>query len=245
LSNEKLSREYEEVELVDDTGRPAGSATVDEAHRAPGQLHRAFSVLLLDPAGRLLLQQRAAVKTRFPLRWANACCGHPRPGDAVTTAGARRLAEEIGIRAVPLTEIGVYVYRATDPVTGRVEHEYDHVLLGRIEADHPVHPDPAEVAALRWVTLGELSAALANDPETYAPWLAGVVGRLTLPNGAGPSLPDAPRVGSVPLVPPAPSSPGVSPAAPLPGVSPTAASSPGMSPAASDSSGARERSGGG
>jgi isopentenyl-diphosphate delta-isomerase len=234
-SSEELSREFEEVELVDDTGRPAGSATVDKAHRAPGQLHRAFSVLLLDPADRLLLQQRAAVKTRFPLRWANACCGHPRPGDAVTTAGARRLAEEIGVRDVALTEIGVYVYRAADPVTGRVEYEYDHVLLGRIEADHPVQPAPAEVAALRWVTPGELAAALADDPETYAPWLAGVIGRLAPPNGAGPSLPDAPPAGSVP---------DASPAAPLRVVSPTEPVS-GVSPAASDFSGARERSGGG
>ena len=63
------------------TGRPIGSATVDEAHQAPGQLHRAFSVFLRDADGRVLLQQRAAAKTRFPLRWANTCCGHPAPGE--------------------------------------------------------------------------------------------------------------------------------------------------------------------
>lgn len=62
------------VELVDPAGRPVGSATVTRAHAPPGRLHRAFSVLLLAPdRHRLLLQQRAAGKTRFPLRWANAC----------------------------------------------------------------------------------------------------------------------------------------------------------------------------
>jgi isopentenyl-diphosphate delta-isomerase len=180
------SRELELVELVDETGRPTGSSTVDQAHREPGRLHRAFSVLLLDPAGRLLLQQRAAVKTRFPLRWANACCGHPRPGEAVTTAGSRRLGEELGVRHLELTEIGVYVYRAGDPVTGQVEHEYDHVLLGRIEADHPVHPDPAEVAALQWVAPDELATALSAEPQTYAPWLAGVIAQLPRTNGNAP-----------------------------------------------------------
>jgi isopentenyl-diphosphate Delta-isomerase len=168
-------RELELVELVDADGRPTGSATVSDAHSQPGQLHRAFSVLLLDPAGQTLLQQRAAVKTRFPLRWANACCGHPKPGEPVTDAAARRLVEELGIGDVALTEIGVYAYRAEDPGTGRVEHEYDHVVVGRIERDAPARPDPAEVAALRWDEPGALRAALERDPDAYAPWLAGVI----------------------------------------------------------------------
>jgi isopentenyl-diphosphate delta-isomerase len=173
-------RELELVELVDRDGRATGTATVLDAHREPGQLHRAFSVLLLDPAGRTLLQQRAAVKTRFPLRWANACCGHPKPGEPVADAAARRMVDELGLSGVPLTEIGVYVYRAADPQTGRVEHEYDHVLLGRIDAATPMRPDPAEVAALHWEQLDSLRSALDSTPETYAPWLAGVVGRLSM-----------------------------------------------------------------
>lgn len=172
-------RELELVELVDAEGRATGSATVADAHREPGQLHRAFSVLLLDPAGRILLQQRAAVKTRFPLRWANACCGHPKPGEPVADAAARRMAEELGLSGVTLTGIGVYLYRAGDPQTGRVEHEYDHVLVGRIDPATPMRPDPAEVAALHWERLDSLRTALDSAPQTYAPWLAGVVARLS------------------------------------------------------------------
>ncbi len=173
-------RELELVELVDAEGRPAGSATVAQAHRDPGLPHRAFSVLLLDPAGRILLQQRAAVKTRFPLRWANACCGHPKPGEPVTEAAARRLAEEIGVSGVTLTEVGVYAYRAADPRTGRVEHEYDHVLLGRIDPETVLHPDPAEVATLHWEQPAVLRTALDSEAEAYAPWLAGVLSRLPM-----------------------------------------------------------------
>lgn len=170
----RTARERELVELVTGAGEAAGTATVAAAHRPPGRLHRAFSVLLLDPAGRLLLQQRAAAKTRFPLRWANACCGHPAPGAEVAAEASRRLAEEVGVRGVPLAELGVYVYRADDPATGRVEHEYDHVLLGHVGADPVLAPDPAEVAALRWVTAPELTGGLAEDRDAYAPWLAGV-----------------------------------------------------------------------
>ncbi|BCB86147.1 isopentenyl-diphosphate Delta-isomerase [Phytohabitans suffuscus] len=168
------------VELVDDAGAPVGQATVGAAHRAPGMAHRAFSVLLADPGGRVLLQRRAAVKTRFPLRWGNACCGHPAPGQPVTEAANVRLGEELGVAPLPLRELGVHVYRAEDPVTGRVEVEYDHVLLGRIDADHPMSPDPAEVAELRWVALDEVRAGIDARPDDYAPWLAGVLAKLNL-----------------------------------------------------------------
>jgi isopentenyl-diphosphate delta-isomerase len=141
-------------------------------------LHRAFSVILVDPDGRLLLQRRSAAKTRFPLRWANACCGHPPPGRIVTDAARDRLAEEIGVRGIELTAVGVHVYRADDPATSRVEHEYDHVLLGRVDARLSLAPDAAEVADLRWLPAVDVPAAVAADPAAYAPWLAGVVATL-------------------------------------------------------------------
>jgi isopentenyl-diphosphate delta-isomerase len=174
------AREAHLVELVDPTGRPIGSSTVDEAHRAPGRLHRAFSVVLVDDSGRILLQQRAAVKTRFALRWANACCGHPRPAESVTVAAARRLAEELGIPAVPLTEVGIHVYQALDPATGRVEYEYDHVLFGRLDPATPVHPDPDEVATVTWVSPASLATELSVHEDRFAPWLGGVVDTFSL-----------------------------------------------------------------
>ncbi|NLU77853.1 isopentenyl-diphosphate Delta-isomerase [Micromonospora sp. HNM0581] len=188
------SRESHLVELVDDTGRPVGEATVAAAHQPPGQLHRAFSVLLVAPDGRLLLQRRAAAKTRFPMRWANSCCGHPRPGETLTEAANRRLSEELGAGPVSLREIGVYVYRAEDPATGRVEVEYDHVLCGEFHTDGPLRPEPTEVAELRWVEPAQLAAALHRDPDAYAPWLGGVLDRLLQPSEAPrPPAADAPE----------------------------------------------------
>ncbi|MFJ8578994.1 isopentenyl-diphosphate Delta-isomerase [Micromonospora sp. NPDC093277] len=225
------SREAHLVELVDDAGQAIGADTVASAHQPPGRLHRAFSVLLVDPDGRILLQQRAAVKTRFPLRWANSCCGHPLPGQPLAEAANRRLAEELGVAPVDLTEVGVHLYQAEDPTTGRVEFEYDHVLRADVPADLPTRPDPAEIATLRWVDPHELAADLDVTPQAYAPWLSGVVDRLlrpTAPTADGPGANSAgPTAGGT-----------------APGAAGGAASSGGAVLSGGPADGAPERSGG-
>ncbi|BCJ43778.1 isopentenyl-diphosphate Delta-isomerase [Actinoplanes ianthinogenes] len=168
-------RETHLVEVVDHDGQAVGTMTVADAHQEPGKLHRAFSVFLQDAQGRVLLQQRAAVKTRFPLRWANSCCGHPGPGESVTEAAGRRLSEELSVRDIALTELGTYTYWAADMVTSRVEFEYDHVLVGHLPDGVVPVPDPDEVAELRWVSPLALHAEIAASPEDYAPWLSGVL----------------------------------------------------------------------
>ncbi|MFX0574786.1 isopentenyl-diphosphate Delta-isomerase [Nocardia nepalensis] len=178
LAEPITDRETLPVELVDEAGHAVGACPVAQAHTAPGLLHRAFSVLLYDEAGRVLLQQRAAVKTRFPLLWANTCCGHPAPNEPVAAAAAVRLAEELGL-ATALTEVGIFRYHAQDRATGRVEHEWDHVLVGRLDAAFlrtaGPRPDPAEVADYAWIQPDALRDAIADDPGSYTPWLLGVL----------------------------------------------------------------------
>ncbi|MPZ27807.1 MAG: isopentenyl-diphosphate Delta-isomerase [Micromonosporaceae bacterium] len=164
------------VELVDDRGTGVGACSVAEAHRPPGRLHRAFSVLLSDRTGRVLLQRRAATKTRFASRWSNTCCGHPAPGAEVAVAAARRLAAELALTTAALTEVGVFTYRAADGAGGGVEHEWDHVLVGTLDIDREVPaPDPTEVSEWAWVAPPRLATAIAADPDAYTPWLPGVL----------------------------------------------------------------------
>ncbi|HEX2417518.1 MAG TPA: isopentenyl-diphosphate Delta-isomerase [Micromonosporaceae bacterium] len=172
---ESSSRETHLVQLVDTGGAPLGVATVAAAHRLPGQLHRAFSVLLTDGHGRFLLQQRSARKTRFALLWANTCCGHPLPDEDLKTAGINRLRDEMGLAADDLSEVGRFVYRAEDPASGRVEYEYDHVLIGQVPVEVRPDPNPDEVAEWRWADLDTVRADLAAHPARYAPWLGGVI----------------------------------------------------------------------
>jgi isopentenyl-diphosphate Delta-isomerase len=165
------------VELVDGTGAAIGACSVGEAHTPPGRCHRAFSVLLYDRDGRVLVQQRAAVKTRFASRWSNTCCGHPAPGQDTASAAADRLAAELGLTREHTTafiEAGVHHYHADDPTSGRVESEWDHVLVATFVGGTP-EPDAAEVSDYAWVSPASLRAAMARDPDRYTPWLAGVL----------------------------------------------------------------------
>lgn len=151
--------------LVDALDREIGTEAKLEAHRS-GKLHRAFSVFLFDGGGRLLLQRRALTKYHSAGLWANACCSHPRPGEPVIDAARRRLREELGV-ACALESALAFVYRA--PLdNGLVEHEYDHVLVGRFDGT-PV-PDPNEVAEWRWAAPAELLTDLHEHRERYAAW---------------------------------------------------------------------------
>jgi isopentenyl-diphosphate delta-isomerase len=158
------------VVLLDPEGAEIGQMEKLAAHEGEGHLHRAFSVFLVDGEGRMLLHRRATAKHHFRDLWTNACCSHPRPGEAVTEAGARRVAEELGITVDPadLREVGSFVYRAVDAGSGLVEHEWDHVLLGRFDGDPD--PDPAEVGDWRWVGGEQVDAELARDPDAFTPW---------------------------------------------------------------------------
>ena len=51
---------------------------------------------------------------------------------------------------------------------GLVEHEYDHVFLGRYDGN-PV-PDPQEVEAWRWASPDNILADHAARPNVYTGW---------------------------------------------------------------------------
>src|ERR1700691_5698746 len=83
--------------LVDAADREVGYLGKSACHDGPGVLHRAFSLLIFNQAGELLLQQRAAAKRLWPHYWSNSVCSHPRRSEGLMTAIHRRLDEELGI----------------------------------------------------------------------------------------------------------------------------------------------------
>lgn len=166
----------EQVVLVDQHGSPVGQMDKLEAHRR-GLLHLAFSVFLFNRAGQMLLQQRAPSKYHFAGLWSNACCSHPRPGEAVEQAAHRRLYEELGIDA-RLRLCGQMIYRFYDAGSGLTEHELDYVFFG--EHEGPFAPDPQQAQALRWISADRLREELQYQEHQFTPWFKLIARKLWL-----------------------------------------------------------------
>ena len=90
----------EYVILVDEADNETGIMEKMEAHRK-GLLHRAFSILLFNTKGEILLQKRAVKKYHSGGLWTNTCCSHPLPQESVRHAAKRKLWQEMGIDMQP------------------------------------------------------------------------------------------------------------------------------------------------
>ena len=160
-----MQSETEFLILVDQHDREIGTAEKIETHRR-ALLHRAFSVIVWDSAGRQLLQKRAITKYHSGGLWSNACCGHPRLGETVEAAAARRLEEEMGF-ACPLSRLGTIQYHASFE-NGLSEHEIVHVFRGQY--DGAITPDPAEAEGYQWSALEEIRNDVVAQPERFSVW---------------------------------------------------------------------------
>lgn len=153
--------------LVDGADRHVGQLSKARCHEGRGILHRAFSLLIFNGAGELLIQQRAPGKRLWPLYWSNSCCSHPRLGENLEAATQRRLREELGI-VCPLQFLFKFEYHAQFDATGS-EHELCSVFIGKCVDPLQVNTD--EILAWRWISPDALQAELASaNAVRFTPW---------------------------------------------------------------------------
>jgi isopentenyl-diphosphate Delta-isomerase len=153
--------------LVDDADREIGHLSKALCHEGRGVLHRAFSLLIFNGRGELLLQQRAPSKRLWPLYWSNSCCSHPRRAETMETAIRRRLYEELGL-SCPLRFLFKFQYQAQFDATG-AEHELCSVFIAR--CTDMVSIDRNEILSWRWVSPEALQAEMsAGGSEKFTPW---------------------------------------------------------------------------
>lgn len=157
--------EEQDVILVDREDKPVGTMKKMEAHRK-GALHRAFSIFIFDPRGRMLLQKRSAEKYHGGGLWTNACCSHPLPEEGIESAASRRLFEELGF-TTPLKKLFSFTYEA-EVENGLIEHEFDHVFIGVY--DQKVKVDPSEVADYAYEDMERIKWAIENQPSKFTSW---------------------------------------------------------------------------
>lgn len=152
--------------LVDEADQGVGHLSKALCHEGLGILHRAFSLLIFNDNGELLIQQRSARKRLWPLYWSNSCCSHPRRAETMDEAIHRRLHEELGIRC-PLHYLFKFQYQAQFDETG-AENELCSVFIGR--CTDPVKIDADEIHAWRWAAPQTLQREMAGGTGNFTPW---------------------------------------------------------------------------
>ena len=146
------------------------------------QLHRAFSIFIVDRrTERILIQRRAMGKYHSGGKWSNACCSHPRKGETMEDVLKTRLQEELGIDVPeiriggpdgnePFHHMGKFIYYA--PFDGLAEHEIDNVFVYEIpeELVERITPDPEEAEEVKWLSLAEIDDWYEKEPEAFSAW---------------------------------------------------------------------------
>jgi geranylgeranyl diphosphate synthase, type I len=210
------------VVLLDRHGVPSGTAARRTVHGPDTPLHLGFSCHVVDRDGRALLTRRALAKQTWPGAWTNACCGHPRWGESLHAAVARRIRDELGTKAASVVlAVPDFAYRAAMQ-DGTVEHELCPIVIA--ELDGAPRPNPDEVGDIIWLDWKELCERAREQPETLTPWSAAQIIRLAALapsprawlDGSGPEAPGVSGpIASRPLPEPPAGSGGVDPLTPL------------------------------
>jgi isopentenyl-diphosphate Delta-isomerase len=162
-----MSADPEALVLVDENDQDIGYLSKALCHAGSGVLHRAFSLLIFNDYGELLIQQRAASKRLWPLYWSNSCCSHPNGTETMEFAIQRRLAEELGINC-PLHYLFKFQYQAQFDSTG-AEHELCSVFIGR--SGDRIKVNSEEIADWRWISPEALQREIATQGgQSFTPW---------------------------------------------------------------------------
>ncbi|MXR39906.1 NUDIX domain-containing protein [Halobaculum sp. WSA2] len=162
----------QDVIAVDSDDEPQGTVNRLDAHTGDGIRHRAFTCLVFDSNGRLLLGQRAPGKRLWGTYWDGTVASHPVEGQTQKEATRQRLEEELGITPDQYDEVALtdrFEYKRYFENAG-LEWEVCAVLKVTLE-DDALDPDEEEIAGLLWVDYEHLH----EHPEWYrqlrlCPW---------------------------------------------------------------------------
>jgi len=162
-----MSEEY--VILVDTNDNPIGFEEKVKCHLPNGKLHRAFTALLFDEKGRLVLTRRAKDKMLWPEDWDGTVASHPREGETYTSSAERRMPEELGV-SCKMDYLMKFEYHVPYKDIGS-ENEICGTLIGVIDKSTKFKIVEDEIDQIKWVSANELLSEIKNNPKIYCPWM--------------------------------------------------------------------------
>ena len=162
----------QDVIAVDDEDVERDVVNRLDAHLGDGVRHRAFTALIFDERGHILLAQRSPEKRLWDGYWDGTVASHPRPGESQLEATRDRLEVELGITPEQYDDLSitdVFEYKRYYQRAG-VEWEVCTVLQLTL-SDPDIDPNEEEVAGILWAPYERLY----EHPEWYrqlrlCPW---------------------------------------------------------------------------
>ncbi len=159
----------EYVILVDENDNPIGKEEKVKCHLPNGKLHRAFTVLLFNEEGKLLLTKRSQSKMLWPNDWDGTVASHPRESETYVSSAERRLPEEIGV-ICNLNYLFKFEYHVPYKDIGS-ENEICGTLIGILRDSSTINLVKDEIVETKWVTVDELISDLQEKPRIFCPWM--------------------------------------------------------------------------
>lgn len=139
-----------------------------------GLLHRAFSIVIFNDNGEMLIQKRASSKYHSGGLWTNACCSHLIEGENFEQYMHNRLQHEMGFDC-KLNFLFKFHYKAMFE-NNLCENEIDHVYTGQWNGT-PL-PDPSEAEDFCWMGFDEIKEKIAKHPENFTYWFKEIISSL-------------------------------------------------------------------
>ena len=155
--------------LVDNNDKQTGTEEKVKCHLPNGKLHRAFTILLFNNDGKLLLTQRSMSKMLWPGDWDGTVASHPRQSETYVSSAERRLPEELGV-SCKLDYLFKFEYHVPYKNIGS-ENEVCGTLIGILDDTSKIKLVEDEISAIKWVTLEELLSEIRKTPRIFCPWM--------------------------------------------------------------------------
>jgi isopentenyl-diphosphate delta-isomerase len=159
----------EYVILVDENDNPIGKEEKVKCHLPNGKLHRAFTALIFNNEGKLLLTKRSEGKMLWPNNWDGTVASHPRESETYVSSAERRMPEEIGI-SCKMNYMNKFEYHVPYKDVGS-ENEICGTLIGTIDNFDESSMIKDEISEIKWVNPDELKNELERNRDIYCPWM--------------------------------------------------------------------------
>ena len=162
-----IMEEY--VILVDENDNPIGKEEKIKCHLPNGKLHRAFTALIFNNEGKLLLTKRSDKKMLWPGYWDGTVASHPRESETYVSSAERRMPEEIGI-SCKMNYINKFEYHVPYKDIGS-ENEICGTLIGTVDGFDESSMIKDEISEIKWINPDELKNELEQNRDAYCPWM--------------------------------------------------------------------------